>query len=212
MSALPLEEEIWGAIGKLKSGKAGDDSGILPEMVKAASCEEGIFHLLMDLVHAAWCKCRVTKEWSDSVLVLILNKGDLGKCDNWKGISLLDVVGKVATRILQERLQELAEDVLPESQCGFRKTRGCTDMIFTILQLVEKSWEHRAKSFITFIDLKKAYDSAPRNAMWLALGKLGVPENTIKLIRSFHQGMEARIRLDEALLEEFSVENGLRQG
>ena len=48
--------------------------------------------------------------------------------------------------------------------------------------------------------------------MWLALGKLGVPENTIKLIHSFHQGMEVRIRLDGELLEEFSVENGLRQG
>ena len=48
--------------------------------------------------------------------------------------------------------------------------------------------------------------------MWLALGKLGVPEDTIKFIRSFHQGMEVRIRLDGALLEEFSVENRLRQG
>ena len=48
--------------------------------------------------------------------------------------------------------------------------------------------------------------------MSLALGKLGVPENTIKLILSFHQGIEARIRLDGTLLEEFSVDNGLRQG
>ena len=171
MSALPSEEEIWGAIGKLKSGKTGGDSGILPEMVKAASCEEGFFHFLMDLVLAAWCECRVPKEWSDAVLVPIPKKGDLGKCDNWRGISLLDVMGKVIARILQERLQELAEDVLPESQCGFRKTRGCTDMIFTIHQLAEKLWENRAKSFITFIDLMKAHDSVPRSAMWLALGK-----------------------------------------
>ena len=46
--------------------------------------------------------------------------------------------------------------------------------------------------------------------MWLALGELGVPDNTIKLIHSFHQCMETRIRLDGAFLEEFSVENGLR--
>ena len=48
-------------------------------------------------------------------------------------------------------------------------------MIFTVRQLVEKSWAHMTKSFVTFIDLKKAYDSVPRNVMWLALGKLGVP-------------------------------------
>ena len=115
-------------------------------------------------------------------------------------------------RILQGRLQILAEVELPESQCGFRKSRSCADMIFTVCQLVEKSWEHMTKSFVTFIDLKKAYDSVPRNVMWLASEKLGVPEDTINLIHSFHQGMKVRICLDGALLEELNVENGLRQG
>ena len=85
-------------------------------------------------------------------------------------------------------------------------------MIFTVRQLIEKSWEHKAKSFLTFIDLKKAYDSVPRDAMWKALEKLGVPAPTIQLIRSFHHGMQAQIRLDGALLEPIDVTNGLRQG
>ena len=110
------------------------------------------------------------QDWSDAVLVPIPKKGDLTRCDNWRGISLLDVVGKVAARILQGRLQELAEEVLPESQCGFRKGRGCSDMIFTVRQLIEKANEHKAKIFLVFIDLRKAYDSVPREALWVALG------------------------------------------
>ena len=62
------------------------------------------------------------------------------------------------------------------------------------------------------MDLKKAYDSVPREALWVALGKLGVPEKTIQLIRSFHQDMRARVRLDGVMLEEISVQNGLKQG
>ncbi len=46
---------------------------------------------------------------------------------------LLNVVGKLVARIVQSRLQVVAEKVLPESQCGFRRGRGCTDMIFVIL-------------------------------------------------------------------------------
>ena len=42
-------------------------------------------------------------------------------------------------------------------------------MIFTVRQLVEKSWEHTAKTFFTFIDLRKAYDLVPRDALWVAL-------------------------------------------
>ena len=30
---------------------------------------------------------------------------DLQHCDNWRGISLLDVVGKLFARVIQERLQ-----------------------------------------------------------------------------------------------------------
>jgi hypothetical protein len=95
-----------------------------------------------------------------------------------------DIVDKAVARIIQERLQTLAEEELPESQCGFRKGHGCSDMIYTVRQLVKTSWDHRAKSFLVFIDLKKAYDPVPREALWLALSKLGVPEPTIKLIRS----------------------------
>ena len=47
-------------------------------------------------------------------------------CDNWRGIALLDVVGKLVARIVQSRLQIVAEQELPESQCGFRRGHGCT--------------------------------------------------------------------------------------
>ena len=85
-------------------------------------------------------------------------------------------------------------------------------MIFTVRQLVEKYWEHRANLFLVFIDLKKAYDLVPREALWLALSKLGVPEPTFKLIRSFHCNMQAQIRLDDATLEPIDINNGLHQG
>ena len=73
-----------------------------------------------------------------------------------------------------------------------RKGRSCADMTFTVHQLVEKSLEHESKAFFTFIDLKKAYGFVPRQAMWKALEKLGVPEKTIQLIVSFHQNMKAK--------------------
>ena len=181
-------------------------------MIKVASCNSDFLSLQLDLMHTAWRESKVPRDWVNAVLIPIPKKGDLRNCDNWRGIALLDVVGKVMARILQARLQDLAEEVLPEAQCGFRKGRSCTDMIFTVRQIIEKSWEHKTKSFLSFIYLKKAYDSVPRDAMWLALRKLGVPEKTVQLIRSFHSGMEANICVESELLEEISLENGLRQG
>ena len=74
-------------------------------------------------MHDVWRTDEVPRDWCDAILVPIPKKGDLSSCDNWRGISLLDVVGKVVARVLQERLQKVAEDELPESQCGFRRER-----------------------------------------------------------------------------------------
>ena len=39
-----------------------------------------------------------------------------------------------------------------------------------------------------------------------------MPEETVQLIKSFHQDMKAKIRIDRTMLEEIEVVNGLRQG
>ena len=91
----------------------------------------------------------VVQDWKNAEIVPIPKKGDLRVCDNWRGISLLDVVGKLFGRILQDKLQLIAERVLPESQCSFRKGRGGVDMIFTARQLFEKSREHDDPPFCT---------------------------------------------------------------
>ena len=128
-------------------------------------------------------------------MVPVPKKGDLSLCDNWRGISLLDVVVKVLAKEIQQRLQAVVEEVVADSECGFRCNRGCVDMIFCVCQLIEKTIEHGTKAFILYIDLKKVYDLVPRAAMWLVLAKYGVPDVVICLIRSLHGNMLAGISL-----------------
>lgn len=56
-----------------------------------------------------WKSREVVSDWKDAIIIPIPKKGDLRKCGNWRGISQLDVAGKVFARILQERLQVIAE-------------------------------------------------------------------------------------------------------
>ena len=109
LDRLPYLAEVKRAMWKLKSGKAPGSSGILPEMVKAGTGDEDFLGMMCDLVSAVWEERRVPKEWVDAILIPIPKKGDLRNCDNWRGISLLEVVGKVVARVVQQRLQGLAE-------------------------------------------------------------------------------------------------------
>ena len=69
----------------------------------------------------------------------------------------------------------VAEKVLPESQCRFRKGRGCVDMIFVARQLIEKTREHDDPLFVLFM----ACDSVPRVALWCVLNKYGMPSTMV---------------------------------
>ena len=85
-------------------------------------------------------------------------------------------------------------------------------MIFIVRQIIEKCHEHRSKAFLVFVDLRKAYDSMPRAALWLVLRKLGVPDHLVQLLQSFHDNMTATIIVNGSPADAIPVCNGLRQG
>ena len=141
LADLPHEHDVQLALSQVKGGKAAGSSGILPEMLKIGQTNGDFMLMLTELVRAAWKEAHVPQDCWDAILVPIPKKGNL-RCDNWRGIALLDVVGKLVARVVQNRLQQLAERELPESLCGFRRGRSCTDMIFMVRQLTEKAIEH----------------------------------------------------------------------
>ena len=63
-----------------------------------------------------------------------------------------------------------------------------------------------------FVDLSKAYDWVPREALWHVLKKCGIPPPLVNIIRSLHDGMKAEVTVDGATTAEIDVNNGLRQG
>ena len=71
----------------------------------------------------------------DATLIPIPKKGYLVKCDNWVGIALLDVVGKVLASYSNSHT-ELASSVLPESQYGCCYSRSCLDIIDSVHQML----------------------------------------------------------------------------
>jgi len=159
----PTLEELIATLSRLKRGKTRGRTGVLPELVLYGGPE--LQERLLLLVGDIWRGGTVVRDWRDAEVVPTPRKGALKKCGSWRGTSLLDVAGKVFPRTMQDRLQVVAERVVPESQCGFRKGRGCVDMIFAARQLIGKSREHADSLFVVSVDLKKACDSVPRPAL-----------------------------------------------
>ena len=56
------------------------------------------------------------------IITLFKNKGERSDCNNYRGISLLSVIGKVFAKVILIRLQKLAERVYPE--CAATELEG----------------------------------------------------------------------------------------
>ena len=66
---------------------------------------------------------------------------------------------------------------------------------------------------VCFIDLTKAYDSVDQTLVWAVLARFDVPQDMISVVRQFHDGMRACVRLDDRVCSGwFAVEQSLRQG
>ena len=150
MDTPPTVDEIRKAIAHLRSGKAPGQDGIPPEIYKVA--ETTITSRLHALFTQLWTEGEVPQDFKDAQITCIYKrKGDRSDCNNYRGISLLSIVGKILARVLLERLKlHITEGNISESQMGFRSHRGTTDCIFTIRMIQEKCREQNQHFYSVF--------------------------------------------------------------
>ena len=95
----PTEEEFSEAISALSNGKASGEDGIPAEIVTKTT------DVLLSWLHALllqyWQQREIPYKMRDAKIVtLYKNKGDGGDGNNYRGLSLLSVAGKIFARFL----------------------------------------------------------------------------------------------------------------
>ena len=134
-----------------------------------------------------------------NIVTLYKNKGDKGDCNNYRGISLLNIISKLYPKVVLMKLRARAERIYPESQCGFRAKSATIDMIFSLRQLQEKCREQGKPLYVAFIDLTKAFDLVSRDGLFKILAKIGCPPSLLSIVKSFHDNMKGTVLYGGAL-------------
>ena len=151
----PDREEIELAVKQMKSGKAGGPDHIPPEALKAdVSTTVDLLHPLFEKI---WKEEKFPDEWKEGHLIKLPKKGDLTNCNNYRGITLLVIIGKVFNRIILNRMKTTVDEKLRDNQAGFRANRSCTDQITTLRIIIEQTLEWNSTAYINFVDYQKAF-------------------------------------------------------
>ena len=208
---LITRREVLEAVNETKAGKAPGMDGCRAEYLKKGG--GSMLDWLVRLFNVCFVAGVVPVEWCRACMVpLYKGKGDVLECGNFRGISLLCVVGKVYGRVMIKRVRDGTEGVISEVQGAFMRGRGCVDQVFAVRQVCEKYMAKGKDVFWAFMDLEKAYDRVDRAALWNVLRMYGVGGKLLRAIQSFYVDSRACVRVGDEVSDWFSVKVGVRQG
>nr|VZI41908.1 unnamed protein product [Spirometra erinaceieuropaei] len=206
----PFEEEVADAIRKLRNNKAPGEDGIPAEIFK--SCVDTLAPWLHEVVERAWRDEGVPDDWGLGILVPILKKGDKTRCENYRGISLIDVAAKIFAIVLLRRFQAVRDSRTMPNQAGFRAGRGCADQIFTLRRILEFRHSYQQATAVCFVDFAAAFDSVHRESLRRIMALDGVPAKFISMIKAYYRSNTARDLVRNNLSQPFGIRSGVRQG
>ena len=112
-----------------------------------------------------WKSQQCPQDWKRSVFIPTPKNGNAKECLNYCTIALISHTSKVMLKILQARLQQCMNYVLPDVQAAFRKGRGTRDQIANIYWIIEKAREFQKNIYFCFIDYAKASGCVDHNKL-----------------------------------------------
>lgn len=105
--------------------------------------------------------------------------------NNYRPISLCNVMYKIGAKVLTNRLSSVLPNLIANNQCAFLKGRLISDNILLaheILEYIKKQKRGRLSSFGLKLDMNKAYDRVSWDFLRAVMTKLGLSTKWIQLI------------------------------
>jgi hypothetical protein len=152
---------------------------------------------------------------NDTTIMLIPKKDDPAELKDFRPISLCNVIFKVVSKCLVNRLRPLLQDITAPMQSAF--ILGCliTDnafIAFECIHVIQTSPATRRKFCAYKLDMAKAYDRVNWQFLEGVLAKLGFHSQWVQWVMACVTTMRYSIRFNGNMLDSFTPSRGIRQG
>ena len=167
---------------------------------------------LVNAVEQARLNGRVTGAWNSTFLTLIPKCEKPLTFDDFRPISLCNLVYKIISKIAAIRLKTILNRSLSANQFGFLKDRQITEPVGITQELLHSIKTKNSDSLVLKLDLVKAFDRANWTFIRLLLIQIGIPLMGVNWIMGCVTGSCLAVLINGTPSDFFSVSRGLRQG
>ncbi len=129
----------------------------------------------------------------------------------YRPVALQSLMYKILDGNLKIELEEhnLAHNIIEPNQGGFKQKEGTNEHTYVLQNI----FCHNKKIYSAFLDLKKAYDTVWREAMYEELQKeCKMPSHTISFIKAMYKNTTSIIKVNNKLSKPVQTHKGLVQG
>jgi hypothetical protein len=116
---------------------------------------------------------------------------------NYRGIVLQDAFAHLLSAIIGGRLHQLIKKCGMEEQFGYQENTGTNDATYCLRSALQLRQEHQQDTYLLFIDLIKAFDTANHDLLFAILEKYGTPQALIDVIRRLHDNFQLKLVFDK---------------
>ena len=164
--------ELATAVKSLKNNKSHSFDRVTNEMLKVA--HPVVRKQILFIFNAVLLSSNIPSAWKDSILTPLHKSGPLDNPDNYRGIAVSSCVSNLFSKLLHIRLEAkvIAENLVSKQQGSGKKGSRTSDHLLVFKFIIDKYINRLGgRLFTCFVDLKKCYDTIPRNLMFYKLLK-----------------------------------------
>ena len=102
------------------------------------------------------------------IITPIFKSGDRNQAKNYRGFTVSNILSKIYSQILLNRLTKWPEkhEFLRKNQFGFQKGKSTSDCIYMLHSIITKVLQSQEKLYCISIDFEKAFDKIDRLKLW----------------------------------------------
>ncbi|GJQ78613.1 hypothetical protein Trydic_g11721 [Trypoxylus dichotomus] len=153
---------------------------------------------------ANMCKCHASSaalpsQWKQADVVMIPKPGQSANWpQNYRPISLLPVMGKIADRIILTRPKEETDDadVIPNCQFGFRRGHSTSHQVLHIVEQIKEGFNLREYTGAVLLDVAEAFDKVWHQGLLLKMYWAGIPKAMVRVVDSYLRKRAFKVKLE----------------